>query len=371
MSKEEQIEALKSFAQKFKVPYDVPNDMGNVLRKTNNVPLKDDPSLPPKPKVSAQSAQASRNGSSKHSSSGNTSGGTHSSNSDAKRSPQGQQHNSASTRGGSSGTTHTRKRQTGSFFGSKKPLNNGAKRETFNKGFNVFLKAKEAHDAEDSMAPFLNEKPYFAAPTWTSTVEKSHKTLFPDIQTVFQESQARMQMRQMSAMGGMPPVNMGPNGMPQFPGAMMGAGVPGGPGGAPNSNGAAGATSPNPMMGGFQGAGGYMPFQPQPMFYPGMNPMGPMMGGKDGSVGPNGSTSPPPMPDQMGYMPPGAYMGMGDPYGYPMGGMPQFPGAMMGGPQGMMGNEHGGSHRGYQGHGGHGGHRGSRGSSKNSHGHRA
>lgn len=350
VSKEEQIEELKNFAQKFKVPYDVPKDMGDVLRKTE-VPLKDEPSLPPKPKTSAQSSHASRSGTAgKHTS---TAAGN-----DGKRSAHGQHNhsgNNAPSRGGNTTATHSRKRQSGSFFGSKKPMNNGAKKETFSRGFNLFIKAKEDHDAEKSMEPFLIEKPYFAAPTWSSTIEQSHKTLFPDIQTIFQESQAKMQMRQMSAMGGMPP-NMGANGVPQYPGAMMGGNAAG-----PNG----GATSPNPMMGGFQGNGGYMPFQPQPMFYPGMAPMGPMMGGgKDGSAGPNGST-PPPMPDQMGYAPPGAYMGMGEPYGYPMNGMPQFPGAMMGGPQGMMGGGDN-NNRNYHGHG-HNNHRGSRGPNKNNH----
>ncbi|SMN21165.1 similar to Saccharomyces cerevisiae YGR178C PBP1 Component of glucose deprivation induced stress granules, involved in P-body-dependent granule assembly [Maudiozyma saulgeensis] len=333
-SKEAQIEELKNFAQKFKVPYDVPKDMNDVLRKPS-VSLKADPSLPPKPKSSSTTPGAATKNSIKTSHTAN--GTTPQNKTDSKKfgTSSGQTGAHGSSNNGSARTsTHTKKRPTGSFFGSKKPQNNGSKKDIFGKNFNFFLKSKEAHDEEKSMEPFLIEKPYFAAPTWANTIEESHKSFFPDEQTIMQESQTKLQMRHMNAMNGMGNVspNMAGNGM-----NMMGF---------PMMNGPNGTGSPNPMMNGYNASamGMYMPFQPQPMFYPSMGPMVPVMSGKDNNGNDNGS-SPSPQ-DMPAHMTPGGYMNVGTPYGYPVGGMTPFPG-MMGNNRMMSGG--GGDHR-HKGH---------------------
>ncbi|KAG0667446.1 hypothetical protein C6P45_005499 [Maudiozyma exigua] len=327
-SKEAQIEELKSFAQKFKVPYDVPKDMNDVLRKPS-VSLKADPSLPPKPKSNTTSNTTVNKNQGKN--------GVATQGKNDSRKTDGAQVQSGSYNGSNNAVTnrsasHNRRRPTGSFFGSKKPQNNGAKKEKFGKNFNFFLKAKEAHDEEKSMEPFLIEKPYFAAPTWTSTIEESYKSLLIDQQTIIQETQTKLQMRQMNAMGGMGSVspNMGgANGM-----NMMGF---------PMMNGPNGNHSGVPMANNYNAGamGMYMPFQPQPMFYPSMGPMVPMMGnGKDESGNGGASPGPQDMQQQQQNMGPGGYMNVGGPYGYPMSGMAPFPGMM--GQNGMMA---GGDHR--------------------------
>ena len=323
-SKEAQIEELKNFAQKFKVPYDVPKDMNDVLRKPS-VSLKSDPSLPPKPKSSATTnAPANKN----QGKNGVSTQGKGDSRKTDGASAQSGNYNGSNAAASNRNVPHTRRRPTGSFFGSKKPQNNGAKKETFGKNFNFFLKAKEAHDEEKSMEPFLIEKPYFAAPTWTSTIEESYKNLLTDQQTIIQETQTKLQMRQMNAMGGMGSVSPNMGGTSRM--NMMGFPMMNGP------NGNVGMPMANNYNAGAMGM--YMPFQPQPMFYPSMGPMVPMMGnGKDENG--NGSTSPGPQDIQQQHMAPGGYMNVGGPYGYPMGGMTPFPGMM--GQNGMMGgNEH-------------------------------
>ncbi|CAB4255759.1 similar to Saccharomyces cerevisiae YGR178C PBP1 Component of glucose deprivation induced stress granules, involved in P-body-dependent granule assembly [Maudiozyma barnettii] len=327
-SKEAQIEELKNFAQKFKVPYDVPKDMNDVLRKPS-VSLKADPSLPPKPKSNSTTPGVANKNSTKVSNAAN--GAASLNKTDSKKS------GSSSNNGPVRTSTHGRRRPAGSFFGSKKPQNNGANKDTFGKNFNFFLKSKEAHNEEKSMEPFLIEKPYFATPTWINTIEESHKSLFDDENTIMQESQAKLQMRHMNAMNGMGNVspNMAGNGMNMMSYPMM--------------NGPNGAGSPNPMMNGYNasGMGMYMPFQPQPMFYPSMGPMVPVMGGKDNN-GNNNGASPPPQ-DMTAHMGPGGYMNVGAPYGYPVGGMAPFPGMM--GHNGMMGgatNDH--RHKGHYNH---------------------
>lgn len=320
-SKEAQIEELKSFAQKFKVPYDVPKDMGDVLRKPST-PLKADPSLPPKPKSSASTTTTNKSASKINQ------GSSSQVKADPKKSGSNAQSpfNSPpalSTRS----NMHSRRRQSSSFFGSKTPQNNGSKKGTFGKNFNFFLKSKEAHEEEKSMEPFLIEKPYFAAPTWNGTIEESHKTLFADQQTIIQEAQAKLQKRQMNSIGGM---NGGP--MSQNMGVNMNtSGI--GMMGFPMTGGPNGSISPNPMMNGYNAGsmGMYMPFQPQPLFYPSMGPMGPMMNGKEGGSSPSPQGTSP-------HVPPG-YMHMNAPYGYPVGGMPPFPN-MMGG-NNMMGDNKG------------------------------
>lgn len=252
-SKEAQIEELKNFSEKFKVPYEVPKDM-------KRMDIKSSPS---------QSGNAKPNDGNK---------------------------------------THQRRRPQGSFFGAKKSRT-GNKKDIFNKEFNFFTKAKQIHDEEKGMEPFFIEKPYFTAPTWNGTVEESFKNFFPDEGTAIQQAQMKLQKRQMAMNGGaMNPaaaaaagmMGMNKNGM-MFSGA-----------GGPNMGGAGGAnmrmnnaammgfpsqTGMNPMMNGFPGAGGmYVPFQPQPMFYPNMgNPMMPMMGAGGDDVGsnpPSQTTSP-------------------------------------------------------------------------------
>ena len=325
-SKEAQIEELKNFAQKFKVPYDVPKDMNDVLRKPS-VSLKSDPSLPPKPKSSAATNVPTNKNQGKNGVSAQSKGDSRKTDGTSTQSGN---YNGSNAAASNRTTPHTRRRPTGSFFGSKKPQNNGAKKEKFGKNFNFFLKAKETHDEEKSMEPFLIEKPYFAAPTWTSTIEESYKNLLTDQQTIIQEAQTKLQMRQMNAMGGMGSVSPNMGGTNRM--NMMGYPMMNGP------NGNTGIPMANNYNAGAMGM--YMPFQPQPMFYPSMAPMVPMMGnGKDENS--NGGSSPGPQDmQQQQHMAPGGYMNVGGPYGYPMGGMAPFPGIM--GQNGMMG---GGEHR--------------------------
>lgn len=255
-SKEAQIEELKKFSEKFKVPYKVPKDMKRVEIKS---PPQGDNAKTFKKDSGANSP------------------------SDPKATP--------------------RRRQQGSFFGAKKS-HTGNKKDLFNKEFNFFTKTKQSHDEEKEMEPFFIEKPYFTAPTWNGTVEESFKNFFPDEGTAIQQAQVKLQQRQMSMNGGaMNATTAGMMGMNNNGMMYSGAGVSGpnmGGGATMRMNNAAmmgfpGQTGMNPMMNGFPGAGGmYVPFQPQPMFYPNMgNPMMPMMGGEDvGSSPPSQATSP-------------------------------------------------------------------------------
>ncbi|CCK71679.1 Pbp1p KNAG_0H02640 [Huiozyma naganishii CBS 8797] len=327
LTKEAQIEELKKFSQKFKVPYEVPNDMRSVVKK-NEEEAADAAAKSPSPKD--QKKELSR-----------------------KSSQQSQTHSPPVARG----TTHLRRRPHGSFFSSQRLQSAGNKGALFQENFNFFKQAKKAHDLEKEMEPFFVEKPYFTAPTWNGTVEESYKTFFPDERTAIQEAQVKFQERQynnMSAMGGSmnqpqymmssggaggPQMGMPPGGMMTFPGA--GAGVD------PNNvaGGPPGAHSPNPMMDGFPGGGMYLPFQPQPMFYPSMTPMMPMMG-EDATNSPSPQAMSP-------HMPP-AYMNM--PFGYPgASGMPPFQGMMgaAGNGGGMPGGSSGSGHKHYYGHNSH------------------
>ncbi|CAL9735062.1 PAB1-binding protein 1 [Monosporozyma servazzii] len=254
-SKEAQIEELKKFSEKFKVPYKVPRDMKRVEIKS------------PQQSGNAKSVKKDSSVNSPN---------------DAKITP--------------------RRRQQGSFFGTKKS-HTGNKKDLFNKNFNFFTKTKQLHDEEKEMEPFFIEKPYFTAPTWNGTVEESFKNFFPDEGTAIQQAQVKLQQRQMSMNGGaMNTATAGMMGMNNNGMMFSGAGASG-----PNMGGAnmrmnnaammgfPGQSGMNPMMNGFPGQSGmYVPFQPQPMFYPNMgNPMMPMMGAEDvGSNPPSQTTSP-------------------------------------------------------------------------------
>ncbi|CCF57821.1 hypothetical protein KAFR_0D01740 [Kazachstania africana CBS 2517] len=331
-AKEAQIEELKKFSQKFKVPYDVPSDMKNVLKK----PQQQSSSVNQKPKPSSKNVKTTSSPSAmqakidtKRGSSSSQSGHT------PVHSPQ-----------TSRASAYSRRRTPGSFFGSKKPQSGVNKKELFVKKFNFFLSSKEAHE-EKQMEPFLIEKPYFATPTWTGTVEESYKTLFPDARTAIQQAQERLHQRQMHAMGvGNPIFGAGAPGVPGMnvgisAGGMGMMGLPMGPGGA--------AAGPNPMVNSFGNV--YMPFQPQPMFYPGMAPMMPMMTDENNTnVSPQAAS-----PD----LPP-AYINAGaPPFGYP-GAIPPF--------QGMMNNNMPGASGYKQSY--HGGHNSSHHHSHRQHGHR-
>ncbi|AQZ13048.1 PBP1 (YGR178C) [Zygosaccharomyces parabailii] len=264
-AKEAQIEELKKFSQKFKVPYDVPEDMKDILKKSA---LKGDPSLPPKPQSSSNRPSVPATPSS-----GKI---------DIKKSTKGSSQEQLPLDSPSSRISSSRKRYATSFFGSKVLPPDNSRKEAFSKDFNMFLRSKEAYDekkrekASESkvMEPFFIEKPYFTAPTWPSTVEQSYKSFFPDERTAVQRAQMSLQQRQMNSMSAAAAVAN------QQMGVVMGNMMrfPMGPGG-----------SSTPMMNGMGGnMGMYMPFQPQPMFYPSMPQMMSMMGGDDGS----GSHSP-------------------------------------------------------------------------------
>ncbi|CCE63408.1 hypothetical protein TPHA_0E03180 [Tetrapisispora phaffii CBS 4417] len=267
-SKETQIEDLKKFSQKFKVPFKVPEDMKEVVKKSEE------------PKDSN-----STKGSSKASSSGK---GT-----DGKRP-----------------SISSRRRHATIFFGSQGlPHSNNRKKEIFNNNFNMFESAKASYDKniekaesemgkeEKIMQPFIIEKPYFTAPTWESTIEKSHKALFPDERVLVQKAQMRLQQRQMRSYD----PNMGNHQMQMAMGGMIGypmstAGI-------------------NPLMNG--GMSMYVPMQ-QPMMYPGMVPQMVGVMGSSGKEGAKGM-SPQQQYQSLGYGGP-APVHLGNPYMY-QGGM--------------------------------------------------
>ncbi|CCC67249.1 hypothetical protein NCAS_0A06910 [Naumovozyma castellii] len=300
-----QLEELRKFSQKFKVPYDVPKDMNDIYRRSSE-------STPTPAAI--------------ESTKGNTKSGTPSSPNSSKTETKAAQ--------SSKTAVHSKKRNPGSFFGHKKPTANVSKKDLFKKNFNIFLKSKESYDKKKeeaknnessetkSMEPFFIEKPYFTAPTWPNTIEKSYKTLFPDQKKLVQRAQRKMQQRQMN------PMSMGPSLANPHMGVSMGGmmGFPMGP--TP--------TSPNQMMNASfaNSMGMYMPFQPQPMFYPGMPPM--MTPGATGTgavskEGLDSGSSPSPQAASP-HIPP-AYMA-GAPGNQAMGGF-GYPGAMPF--QGMMG----------------------------------
>lgn len=238
-AKEAQIEELKKFAQKFKVPYEVPEEMKRVVgHSPNSAKTVSAATSEPSDKVS-KSASPSK----------------------------------SQTQGRS--LTSSRKRTAASFFGSKAPHSTDNKEELFNKNFNMFQSAKEKYDEKiekaktessefTSMEPFFIEKPYFTAPTWRSTINQSYKTLFPDEQTATQKARMRFQQRQMSSMNAAVMAN---SHMGMTMGNMMRYHM--------------GAASGGPMMNG--GMNMYMPFQPQPVFYPSMPQMMGAMSDSNGS----------------------------------------------------------------------------------------
>lgn len=278
-TKEAQIEELRRFSEKFKVPYDVPKDMKNVIKQGAN-------------KISSK---------------------TTNSKSSSKDS------NVGSEMDGKSNITHQRRRQQGSFFGNEKS-STGNKKELFNRNFNFFQKAKELHDEEKEMEPFFIEKPYFTAPTWNGVVEESFKNYFPDEATAIQQAQIKLQQRQIAFANSMNAAGMMRIGSGMT--AMYSGLTPNMRMGGTPIMGFHGQAGMNPMMSGFPGGAMYIPFHPQPMFYPSMNnPMVPMMagGGGSGSSGggsedmrsnaPSQTTSP-----QM----PHIYMNTVAPFGYPV-----------------------------------------------------
>lgn len=334
-SKEAQIEELKKFSQKFKVPYDVPEDLKDILKHSS---LKSDPSLPPKP---------TKGGSGKSSLPATPVGGK----TDLKK-------NSASSKVASQNQTpvqspssgrasvSSRRRSAVPFFGSKAPQPDNNKKELFSENFNLFSNAKKVYDEKakqqasenKSMEPFFIDKPYFTAPTWKSTVEESYKALLPDERAAIQKTQMNLQQRQMNSMSAAATAAAANQQMGVVMGNMMR--YPMGPG-----------SSPNPMMNGMGGnMGMYMPFQPQPMFYPSMPHMVSMMGGsEDGGGSPSPQAMSPHVPPAYLNNAPGSPMGA---YGYP--GMPFQPMMAAGANPGTGGGNN--NYRQNYHHNGHGGH---------------
>lgn len=334
-AKEAQIEDLKKFSQKFRVPYEVPDDMKDILKKSA---LRGDPSLPPKPQSSSNRSSVPPTPSSGKIDVRKTSK-VNSQEQTPVDSPSGRM------------PTSSRKRFTNSFFGSKVLLSNNNRREAFGRNFNMFLRSKEAYDDKQKqkngeskvMEPFFIEKPYFTAPTWPGTVEQSYKTFFPGERTAVQRAQMNLQQRQMNSMNAAAAAAAANQQMGVVMGNMMR--YPMGPG-----------ASPTPMLNGLAGnMGMYMPFQPQPMFYPSMPHMMSMMGGDEGGGSPSPQAVSPHMPPAYMSGAPGTPMA----FGYP-GAMP-FQAPMMGGggpsPRvGGTGNYRQNYHH-HNSHGGHGHHR--------------
>ncbi|GAV52470.1 hypothetical protein ZYGR_0AG04610 [Zygosaccharomyces rouxii] len=333
ITKEAQIEDLKKFSQKFKVPYEVPEDMKDILKKSA---LKGAPSLPPKPQGSSNRPSVPPTPSS---------GKTDIRKTNRVNSQEQTPVDSPSGRMNAS----FKKRYGNSFFGSKVLSPDNNRRGAFGKNFNMFLRSKESHDEKQRqktseskvMEPFFIEKPYFTAPTWPGTVEQSYKTFFPDERTAVQRAQMNLQQRQMNSMSAAAAAAAANQQMGVVMGNMMR--FPMGPG-----------ASPTPMMNGLAGnMGMYMPFQPQPMFYPSMPHMMSMMGGDDGGGSPSPQAVSPHMPPAYMSGAPGTPMA----FGYP-GSIP-FQAAMVGGggPRvGGTGNYRQSYHH-HNSHGGHGHHR--------------
>ncbi|CAG98468.1 Pbp1p [Kluyveromyces lactis] len=334
-----EIADLKSFSEKFKIPYDMPDEVKTILKKddqhvkekeeqppssasavstTASTPspapktsstLKSNPSLPPKPASQPPTTPTLANASGGKGSNRSSKAGTPALGKiEVRRGSQNKFNGSGKTPIASPSMaraeTFGRRRQR-NFFDEGKPK---CLKKDLNKNFNMFLKAKEAHESKGkdsegkNLERFFIEKPYFTSPTWVSTVDQSYKSLFPDERTAIQRTQMRLQQRSIDMMAqGMA---TGPGGMPMG----MPVGVPtGGP----------------PFMGGHPGAtagshgGMFMPFQPQPMFYPPMGgQMMPMMNSRNdtrnGSGANSQSSSPPATTGFMNGVP------MNVPYGYPM-----------------------------------------------------
>lgn len=279
-TKEAQIEELKNFSEKFKVPYEVPSDMKSPS-KINNVESTPDMR---KKSISPTNGQPLQQPSNTSSPSIN------------KR--QLHSHDGKSN-------LHSRKRGSGPFF--KKMQNISNKKELFESSFNLFQESKKKHDEDKQMEPFFIEKPYFTAPTWNGTVDESYKTFFPDENTAIQQAQIKLQQRQMTmnnmfnqmnipgATAGitMDGIEYQMNGIPIGANGMIN-GMPMGPNGNVTTGGAPNAMLMNGFpIGAGAGAGnnGMYPFQPQPIFYPTMQPTMPIManaGATNAPMGPIG-----------------------------------------------------------------------------------
>ncbi|CEP62768.1 Pbp1p LALA0_S06e03356g [Lachancea lanzarotensis] len=274
-----QLDALKEFSEKFKVPYDMPEEVKTMFKRENETSprgtqtaLKVNLSLPPKPTNTPPIVQgnvAITRG--PRSSRGSTPlSGKAELKKTVSRGPSTQTSVSPSSSSRHANIIRRRNVSHGSFLGAQKPQSH---EKDFARSFNMFTKAKEVFDEEKKHnkgpAVLIFEKPYFTAPTWMGNVEQSYKSLFPDERTAMHRSQLKMQQRNMGAMS-----NTGSPHMMGMPGMMMG--MPMGPG---NSN--------NPyMMGPGTNGNMYMPFQP-PTYYPQMMQMMPF--GED-----RNSASPPP-----------------------------------------------------------------------------
>ncbi|SCU82978.1 LAME_0C03554g1_1 [Lachancea meyersii CBS 8951] len=281
--KRDQLDALREFSEKFKVPYEMPEEVKSMFKKDNETSphsvqaaLKLNPSLPPKPISTPPIIQGNvaitRGNRSSRGSTPLT--GKAELKKTSGRAPQGQPPVSSPSTGRHATVTRRRNISQGSFLGPNGPQ---AYKKDFARSFNMFAKAKDAFDKEQkrgkTSAVFVIEKPYFTAPTWMSNVEQSYKSLFPDERAAMHRSQLKMQQRSMNAMS-----NAGSPHMMGMPGMMMGMPM-GGPGNSHNPYMMAPGTNGNM----------YMPFQP-PTYYPQMMRMMPM--GDD-----RGTASPPPPPN--------------------------------------------------------------------------
>ncbi|AAS50227.1 AAL139Cp [Eremothecium gossypii ATCC 10895] len=272
VDKKIQLDELKKFSEKFKVPYKMPEDVKTIFKKSEELPskspsaLKVNPSLPPKPTPQPASSTATPSITPSKTSNRNSKPSTPASSKVELKRPQnkfGPQSGHTPSNSPSAGRANTyRRRNNPPFFGDDGPK---CLKKDFKKNFNVFLKSKEAFESRSrhkqtaegkAMDAFLIEKPYFTTPTWISTMDRSFRTLFPDERTAIQKAQLRLQHRIMNAIGGNMP-------MGSIPGMMA---MPVGPAGSQST----------PFM---ASPGMFMPFQPQPMFYPPVPQMLTMVGG--------------------------------------------------------------------------------------------
>lgn len=334
-----EIAEFKKFSEKFKVPYVMPEEVKTILKKEASpasensektkspakepvktasatpAALKSNPSLPPKPAAQPPSTPNLTNPSSSKSSNRSSKSGTPSTvKVEIRRGPQNKHTSSGKTPLASPSMSRAEpfgRRRQRNFFDDTKPK---CLKKDLKANFNMFLKSKEAHEKkekskkETDLEKFFIEKPYFTSPTWVSTVDQSYKTMFPDERTAIQRTQMRLQQRSINMMTqGMAAGSGGiPMGMPVAP-----------PGGPAFIAGHPGAAAGSPGM--------FLPFQPQPMFYPPMGgQMMPMLNARsDERVGSgmNSQSSSPPATPAYGN-------GVPLPYGYPvrfqtMGALPQ------------------------------------------------
>lgn len=199
-----------------------------------------------------------------------------------------------------------RRRNTVSIFKNNGPLN---VKKDFNKNFNMFLKTKDGHSerrkelsaTDKSMEPFFIEKPYFTTPTWISTVESSYKSLFPDERTAIQSIQMKLQQRNINV------VITGTNNMPIT--------------GIPNMLMATGRSHNGPFITNPNAGGMFVPFQPQPIFYPPVPQMIPVLSGNLNNVSDDIRNNGPNSPSSRNASPHGAPIFInsnGSQFGYPI-----------------------------------------------------